>query len=355
MTKFGESRAKRNVGVLFILGAFVLLAVMAPQAHAQQGCNPVKTSLTTSSEATHAFGNGGETVDALGGNDTVHTLGGNDCVYGGEHADWINANEGDDQVYGQLQADTLYGGPGNDLLVGDDPGFRAPVANGLPQNIDLLSGGVGDDVLIGGWDVDEYYGGDGRDTCIVWNEGAKPLKTELGRINGCEKVVRQKQPAGVADAVPGPLTHTESFPPDQTNTVKCRGTNVATISGTDLDNYVHSPSGAHFVGGAGGWDRVDGFDGNDCVDGGEGVDAVFGGKGSDVVAGGSSFPDSDFLYGGEGVDNLRGGPGIDFLYGGGANDTLNGGAGADVCFGQADSSKGGEGDKYKGCETEFRE
>ena len=86
------------------------------------------------------------------------------------------------------------------------------------------------------------------------------------------------------------------------------------------------------------------------LSGTDGADYLYGGEGEDDVRGlGSPGRQFDELYGGYGSDVIYAGPGYDFLYGGQDDDVLHGGDGYDILFiggpGE-DVLYGGDGNDY---------
>ena len=71
---------------------------------------------------------------------------------------------------------------------------------------------------------------------------------------------------------------------------------------------------------------LDGSDGSDQLFGGDGIDTMRGQSGNDQLDGGEG---NDFLDGGTGVDRILGGGGDDTFFGGSSGDQLTGGGGRD--------------------------
>jgi hypothetical protein len=90
-------------------------------------------------------------------------------------------------------------------------------------------------------------------------------------------------------------------------------------------------------------ENIRGGDGDDQLLGGPGSNKLWGGAGNDVIDGGEG---DDFIYGGAGDDDLTGGQGDDFLYGEAGDDTLKGGDGSDLLDGYPGKNTldGGNGD-----------
>ena len=97
------------------------------------------------------------------------------------------------------------------------------------------------------------------------------------------------------------------------------------LVGTDGPNTgMNSPMQDYLYGGDG-EDEVRGLGANDEIHGGLGGDVIYGGPGFDFIfAGAVRGPDrsKDTLYGGDGPDDIGGDYGDDVLHGGDGNDTL---------------------------------
>jgi Ca2+-binding RTX toxin-like protein len=87
-------------------------------------------------------------------------------------------------------------------------------------------------------------------------------------------------------------------------------------------------------------DYLYGYDGNDELRGGWATDNIYGGTGRDILFGDQN---DDYLYGEVGDDRLDGGSGNDRLQGGGGKDVVLGGAGDDVISLTAGTANGGAG------------
>ena len=77
-------------------------------------------------------------------------------------------------------------------------------------------------------------------------------------------------------------------------------------------------------------DVIYGDEGDDVIRSGPGHDVVFAGHGNDSVSGGVGF---DYIEGGEGNDRLSGESGGDIVFGGAGDDSLGGGDGNDYLIG----------------------
>lgn len=99
--------------------------------------------------------------------------------------------------------------------------------------------------------------------------------------------------------------------------------------GNDYVNLASLPVPAQIFGG----------DGNDQLIGGPNRDTIYGDKGNDTIRGGSSNDwlvggeGDDVIYGGAGNDWISGDPGRDRLYGESGDDTISGGEGRDTLSG----------------------
>lgn len=112
------------------------------------------------------------------------------------------------------------------------------------------------------------------------------------------------------------------------------GTNMDYLDGGAGDDYLSGGAGNDVLYGRLGADRLFGLAGNDALYGGGGGDYMDGGDGSDRLVAALDF-ESNFLYGGNGIDYLYGGYGTDYLYGGNGSDYLFGNLGLDYLYGEA--------------------
>lgn len=102
--------------------------------------------------------------------------------------------------------------------------------------------------------------------------------------------------------------------------------------GAGADEVNASPSGTYAdeVYGEDGGDTIRTGPGDDKIYGGEGADFLYGNQGSDIIHGDGEV---DYIYGGTGDDYILGGEGADFLYGEDGSDDINGMDGADYLNG----------------------
>lgn len=93
------------------------------------------------------------------------------------------------------------------------------------------------------------------------------------------------------------------------------------------NNDVIRVTGANWVSGGNGDDKIYGSDGAQWLRGDQGDDLITGGDGKDRIWGGAG---DDTLHGGHGADSIWGNSGDDVLHGGLGIDQLSGGPGKDV-------------------------
>jgi hypothetical protein len=109
------------------------------------------------------------------------------------------------------------------------------------------------------------------------------------------------------------------------------------LLGTDGPNTgINSPMQDYLYGGDGD-DEVRGLGANDEIYGGLGGDVIYGGPGFDWMAAGAvRGPDrsKNKLYGGDGPDDMYGADGEDVLHGGDGNDWVSGDEGEDILHGE---------------------
>ena len=189
-------------------------------------------------------------------------------LYGGAGDDVIVGGAGNDRIYGGSGYYELNGGPGNDLIEGD--GGR-----------DVINGGPGNDSLSGGFGLDRIMGGPGHDRIYAlapFNQGGSGHDVVFG---------------------------------DEGNDH---------IYGSAGDNYLVGGPGNDHISGVNGNDLIYGNEGDDTVRGGDGNDVIFGNLGQDVILGESGndhlhggSTDGDFLYGGQGHDEMMAG-GVNYFH-----------------------------------------
>lgn len=255
------------------------------------------------------------------GQDTIYGGGGADVIWGGHKNDVLYGENHDDYISGGQGNDYLSGGSGNDRLFGDSDSKQEENTAYLTGN-DTLDGGTGNDELFGMGGDDILYGGTGNDQL----SGDAHLGVLEEEYHGNDSIF-----GGSGD--------------DQ-------------IWGDSGDDILYGESGNDYLQGdpesgqgfsdrlygGEGDDQLLGFGGNDYLYGGSDHDSLWGHDGSDRLYGHSgndflygdtenSSGFTDWLYGGDGNDQLSGYGQTDFLYGGSGEDLLIGGAGTDYLYG----------------------
>jgi len=303
------------------------------------------------------------------GSDTIHGMDGNDIIYAdasGESdvkVNWLYGGNGNDALYGDGGNDELHGEADNDTLTGN-------------AGHDKLVGGAGDDTANGGAGDDRYVFnyGDGHDTYydtagadrIVFGAGITAANLNIFRISNDHvkieidggaggSIVLQSQTYGsgyvietleFADAstvsmLTVDLTLNGTAAGETLYGVNYGGSGVDTIyghGGNDIiygyrgsttvhANFLYAGDGDDQVHGGSGVDTIEGNAGNDTLRGYNGNDTIDGGDGNDTIYGGSQ---DDLLVGGAGDDKLLGDNNNDILIGGLGADELTGGTGADT-------------------------
>jgi Ca2+-binding RTX toxin-like protein len=202
---------------------------------------------------------------------TGNEIGGDDTIDGGAGNDVLHGMGGSDTMYGAAGNDTVYGGDGNDVIFGG-----SAAVDSTETGNDILYGDRGRDSIYGNGGNDTIYGGFGADTLIGG--------TGNDRLYGG-------------------------------------------LSGVDTD------WSDDFMRGGDGIDWLYGDGGDDTMLGGAGVDTLYGGEGNDLLYGGALLVDAtdvgDFIYGGNGNDDIRGNGGDDILFGESGDDSIIGGLGND--------------------------
>lgn len=250
------------------------------------------------------------------GNDTIKAGSGNDAGYGGD---------GNDAIYGEAGNDILWGGNGDDALNGG-------------TGYDALNGGAGNDKITGGSGA-RFDGGAGNDF-FDWNLGAANISslaykdpqskfvggdgTDTLRITNSSTYLdydglKQKAVANV-------------FLDGYTENGKYVSQSFLAVGGEDFyssDSIVADISGTErfeFAGAAKGYFENRGSQ-SATVIGSNQADTLLGGSGIDNLSGGNG---NDQVWGGYGNDTLNGGAGNDRIGGGLGNDAITGGSGNDI-------------------------
>jgi Ca2+-binding RTX toxin-like protein len=185
---------------------------------------------------------------------------------------------------------------GNDSLVGG-------------SGSDRLIGGGGNDTLVGGDDGDILLGGEGDDLIFggYSQAFAQEVIKKLPDSFRVDKTIDQPIRLVIADrlafasSVGVSLNLLQSWADQKTQSIQSLS--------PDEPVYFDEPSADWMWGG----------NGNDELHGGAGADALHGENGNDLLLGDSG---DDLLEGGTGNDTLVGGAGVDSLIGGSGNDTF---------------------------------
>lgn len=198
---------------------------------------------------------------------------------------------------------------GDDVLVSRND--QGDTIMGLGGN-DRITGGAGNDILDGGAGNDTINGGAGND---VMSGG---LGDDSYSVDSSADVVTEAINAG-NDTVLASASYALS---DNVENLTLTGNNALDGTGNGLDNiiignaannYLYAGDGADQVSGLAGDDYLYGQAGNDLLNGGDGQDWMIGDLGDDILSGGAG---NDRLFGGLGNDILSGGQGADRLTGG---------------------------------------
>jgi RTX calcium-binding nonapeptide repeat (4 copies) len=233
-----------------------------------------------------AIKRGGTLRDILNGTsgiDKIFGLDGNDSLYGGAGGDFLYGGAGGDVLYGGAGNDTLRGGTGNDRIFGGS-GNELIAGNAGHDRIfggvgndrvfgnagnDKIDGGAGDDTLDGGDGNDTIDGGDGLDV-MTGGTGDDTIVGSTGQAYG-----------GMGNDSLTMLTG-------------------LLYGGAGDDTLTTAETGLLYGG-----------DGNDVLQGGDGGNTIYGGTGDDIIYGGRpnggpSLFEFNFLYDGEGSDQVSG-------------------------------------------------
>jgi trimeric autotransporter adhesin len=186
-----------------------------------------------------------------------------------------------------------------------------------------LEGGEGSDSLDGAAGVDTLVGGRGDDTYTL--DQATDRVVELAG-EGYDRVNIMAGGSLIA-ANGGGYTLADNV--EELNLLGTLFGPPLALTGNASDNKITGNTNANIISGLGGNDRIDGKSGSDTVRGGSGDDNLYGGDDaifSQAYGGTVLLANDDTIFGDEGSDLIDGGSGNDTLYGGAGSDTLIGGA-----------------------------
>lgn len=276
-------------------------------------------------------------LNGTSGNDILTGTSEADIINGLAGEDQISGLDGNDQLHGGADADTIDGGAGNDLLIGGggvrfewNGAFAAEVGDTLiggagndtyvvSQWYDRVTenGGAGDDVLLvatpefilrSGVEIETIVAADGTDPIRMWgNSHAQSIYGNDGNnviiggggldymVGGAgddqyfissSTIIRENAGAGF-DLVSTTVNFTL---PDEVENLSGTGSDNIDLTGNDLANEILGTSGNNLIRGGAGDDILYGYnptsspsaDGNDFLNGGLGADEMRGGQGNDV-------------------------------------------------------------------------
>ncbi|CAM3253516.1 calcium-binding protein [Nocardioides dubius] len=266
---------------------------------------------------------------------------GDDVIVGTPGNDSINGLGGNDTICGGGGADSINGGAGNDKLYGE--GGADTLVGG--DGNDTLRGGDGDDVLLPGLGADTAFGEAGKDT-VSYTDITVPYASQTAPYTGvwvcsdnCGSGFTNVAGAAGLDQI------------GANNPTQGRIPWPERIIGTAFNDVIDPLESATVLVGGNGDDQLRGGPGADVFQPGKGHDVVTGGPGdtvsyADATSGviaklGAPISGSDVLsgvtrlVGGPGADKLTGTPGADRISGGGGNDVIAGQGGADALTGGA--------------------
>ena len=230
-----------------------------------------------------------------GGKDTIEGNDDIDLLFGGGGADNIKGNAGMDFAEGNGGADVIEGGKGRDFSF----------CNTTVELGNLLLGGREGDKVTGGSGIDVIFGEQDADTLI----GAGQVDLMFG---GSEKDKMYGDAGGLICVLP--------------NGIPIRLGNLM-LGGTEDDNmWAGGDLDAMF--GQDGDDKIYGYDGSFQQPSAIDADWISGGNGNDYLEGDNESPSLlfsiDFIIGGPGVDDMRGGKNPDFMLGETGADKMRG-------------------------------
>jgi len=262
---------------------------------------------------------GSEGDDRLVGNsagpDMLYGGGGNDFIRGGAGADVLDGGVGNDKVWGEGDGDTLSGGLGDDIVLGD-------AGDDTILEGDEISG---QDVLSGGAGIDKVSYVDRKTAVKVV---LRPAATAAPSYKFTDKAEFQKNGTNVtAPLSEGQAISGAILPPPEGSTTNASEGDVLTadlesIIGGDGNDELYGNLATNFLYGNGGNDKIWG----DTVDG---INPVVDPKTN-------RFPGAvDYIFGGDGNDEIRAGSGDDVVEGNDGDDTVYGDDGDDLIDGGA--------------------
>ncbi len=195
---------------------------------------------------------------------------------------------------------------------------------GLAGN-DQITGGAGNDVLDGGAGDDMLAGGAGNDI-LNGQAGNDEMMGGLGDdsyiVDSSEDVITEALNEGI-DVVSASTSYVIS---DNLESLMLMGSSAINGTGNSLNNVITGNDANNYLYAGNGDDQMNGLAGDDYLYGEAGDDLLSGGEGQDWLVGDLG---DDVLLGGAGNDRLVGGLGTDTLTGEQGRDRLTGGADAD--------------------------
>lgn len=224
----------------------------------------------------------------------------------------IGTNGDDVLVSRNDQGDSVLGLAGNDQITG---GLGDDTLDGGAGN-DILSGGAGNDILMGQDGNDTLNGGLGNDSM------SGGLGDDSYIVDASTDVVTELINQG-HDTVLSSTSYTLS---DNVEDLTLTGVSAVNGTGNSLNNTMFGNAANNYLYAGDGADQVNGDAGNDYLYGQAGDDTLNGGHGKDWLVGDLG---DDLISGGHGNDRLIGGLGKDSLVGEKGKDRLTGGADAD--------------------------
>jgi Ca2+-binding RTX toxin-like protein len=252
----------------------------------------------------------------------------------------IRATDHDDEIMGTAQRDVIWANDGSDEVMtgwGNDEVHLFERVDSAPSE-DTVDGSEGIDILyvyrrasfsinlgtgqsdgagIGSIDGFENLFGESENGSVTLTGDDDPNRLSAGSVKA--NTLDQVNGAGGDDVISMDIHISSGY-----------GDNPNVASGGEGDDKIFGDDHEDHIEGGAGSDQIWGRRLNDELFGGEGNDTIYAYVGEDVVEGGTG---EDTLYGGWHDDILRGGDGNDVLYGDEYNDQLEGNGGDDQLFG----------------------
>ncbi|TNH38603.1 calcium-binding protein [Paracoccus haeundaensis] len=278
-------------------------------------------------------------VTGSANDDYIYSGGGRQRLLGGNGNDYINGGAGNDTLWGGNGNDRLFGGTGDDLILGQGGNDTIDGGEGY-DTIHMVGNRADYEITINNGVYSIQYLGRGRDGLDTFaNVEAIRFADQTIQIDPSPTNLDAIVSSGTL-TVSGVAAQVDSY--DQIQVSSYGGTpivrdngqvtvdvpitgNAASVTSLDLSGLVGAGASVSWYTGVDGW--VTGSANDDYIYSGDGRQQLLGGNGNDYINGGAG---NDTLWGGNGNDRLFGGTGDDLIFVQAGFDTVDGGAGSDT-------------------------